>query len=115
VLGRARDANGDGNVTPDATTPANWSGMTKEVFRDRIMYERRYELLSEGEEWFDTRRRGYQYFFDNVVTPHNNNPTKDATRDFVYPTAEKNMLLPIPLAEIAGNQAISEKDQNPGY
>jgi hypothetical protein len=115
VLARARDANGDGNATPDATHPANWSGMTKDVFRERIMYERRYELLSEGEEWFDTRRRGYQYFLDNVITLHNNNPTFDATRDLKYPTAEKNMLLPIPLSEMSGNQAVTPADQNPGY
>ncbi len=113
VLTRARDENGDG--VSDSTTPANWSGMTKEDFRSRIMFERRYELLSEGEEWFDTRRRGYDFLLNNVILPHNNNPTFDVDKDFKYPDDKKNLLLPIPLAELSGNQAIGPEDQNPGY
>jgi starch-binding outer membrane protein, SusD/RagB family len=113
VLTRARDANGDG--TPDAMSPANWTGMTKEVFRNRIMLERRYELLSEGEDWFDTRRRGYDYFTTNVVRLHNNNKTIDKTRDVTYPENTRNMLFPIPLTEISGNQQVNPADQNPGY
>jgi hypothetical protein len=113
VLTRARDANGDG--TPDATSPANWANMTKEVFRNRIMQERRYELLSEGEDWFDTRRRGYDFFTTNVVKLHNNHKTFDKTKDFVYPENTRNMLFPIPLSEISGNQLVNPSDQNPGY
>jgi len=114
VLSRARDKNGDG-IANDATTPANWTGMTKDEFRNRIMWERRYELISEGEDWFDTRRRGYEFFLNTVVKPHNSNPTFDTTKDFKYPESTKNMLLPIPLTEISGNQAIGPEDQNPGY
>ena len=113
LLQRARDVDGDG--MSDSVEPADWSGMTQDEFRNSIMQERIFELLSEGQEWFDTRRRGYQFFLDNVVTPHNNHPTFDPTTDFVYPTDEKNMLLPIPLAEISGNQLITNEDQNPGY
>ncbi len=113
VLLRARDTDGDG--TGDALQPADWGSMSKEEFRSRIMKERRYELLSEGQEWFDTRRRGYQYFLDEVVEPHNSHPNNDPNTDFIYPSDEKNMLLPIPLVEIAGNQSISVADQNPGY
>lgn len=113
LLARARDIDGDG--MSDSVEPADWTAMTQDEFRNRIMKERFYELLSEGQEWFDTRRRGYQFFLDNVVTPHNNHPTLDSSTDFIYPTDEKNMLLPIPLAEISGNQSITNEDQNPGY
>ncbi len=113
LLARARDIDGDG--MSDSVEPADWSGMSQEDFRNKIMQERLFELLSEGQEWFDTRRRGYQFFLDNVITPHNNHPTLDPTTDFIYPTDEKNMLLPIPLAEISGNQSVTVEDQNPGY
>lgn len=113
VLARARDTNGDG--ISDAAQPADWSGLTQEAFRLRIMRERQYELLSEGQEWFDTRRRGYQYFLDEVVEIHNNHPTFQKATDFVYPESKKNMLLPLPLTEISGNQAITPAEQNPGY
>ena len=113
VLARARDIDGDG--ISDSVEPADWSGMTQEDFRSSIMQERIFELLSEGQEWFDTRRRGYQFLLDNVITPHNSHSTFDSTTDFVYPTDEKNMLLPIPLSEISGNQLITNEDQNPGY
>ena len=110
VLTRARNS-----ATPASSTPANWSGLTQDQFRSRIMYERRYELLSEGDEWFDTRRRGHEFFINTVVTPHNTNPTLDKSRDFMYPTDTKNMLMPIPISEISGNHAIDVSDQNPGY
>ena len=111
VLLRARNS-----VTPAATMPADWSGMSQDVFRDRIMKERRYELFSEGQDWFDARRRGYQYFLDYIITTHNNHPTINVgNNDYVYPSDMKNMLLPIPQTEIGNNPNISETDQNPGY
>lgn len=111
VLARARTS-----VSPAAVQPADWSGMTQDEFRIRIMRERQYELLSEGQEWFDTRRRGYQFFINNVVIPHNNfthNTTSGV--DYVYPISVKNMLLPIPSRELETNQALTPADQNPGY
>jgi len=113
VLTRARDTNGDG--VEDTASPANWTNFSQEEFRSRILDERRFELLSEGQEWFDTRRRGYDYFLNEVVNEHNNHSTFDSTTDYEYPTAEKNMLLPIPLDEISGNTEVSPSDQNPGY
>ena len=110
VLQRARNS-GDENTTE----PADWSGMTKEEFRSRILKERRYELLAEGQAWFDTRRRGYDYFLEEVVEKHNNHPTFDPNTDYVYPISVKNMLLPIPNSELSGNQKITQADQNPGY
>ena len=113
VLERARDIDGDG--ISDSVEPADWTALSQDDFRDRILRERQYELLSEGHEWFDTRRRGYEYFLQEVVELHNAHPTFDPSSDFVYPISVKNMLLPIPLTEISGNQLISPGDQNPGY
>ena len=111
VLSRARNS-----VSPASTIPADWSGLSQADFRDRIMQERKYELFSEGQDWFDARRRGYQYFLDKVINVHNNHPTINVgNNDFIYPSDVKNMLLPIPQTEIGNNPNISETDQNPGY
>jgi hypothetical protein len=78
------------------------------------MRERQFELLGEGHAWYDTRRRGYEYFLEEVVETHNNQPNP-GNRDYIYPVIVKNMLMPIPSNEINSNQAISQADQNPGY
>jgi hypothetical protein len=113
VLARARDINGDG--VDDNSQPANWLGMTQDEFRLRIMQERLYELRAEGGEWFEARRRGYNYFLEHVIRKHNNSSSFDPVRDFAYPEDPKNMLLPIPAVEINSNQLIGPQDQNPGY
>lgn len=110
LLARAR--NTESGTT---TEPADWSGMSPDQFRTRIMRERQYEMLAEGQQWTDTRRRGYEYFLDEVVELHNSTPTLDSNKDFIYPISIKNMLLPIPSGELSTNQAMSPADQNPGY
>lgn len=111
VLARARNT-----VTPAAVQPADWSGMTKDQFRDRIMQERKFELLSEGQDWFDARRRGFQYFLNKTILPHNTHPKLSVGNlDYMYPTSEKNMLLPIPQTELTSNPYMDLQDQNPGY
>jgi len=113
VLARARDINGDGSVI--AADPADWSGMTQDEFRTRIMLERRYELLGECHLWYDVRRRGQQYFFD-FLTAHNTYPKlKLNSGDVIYPVDARLLLLPIPAKEINANTMISQADQNPGY
>lgn len=112
VLTRARDRNGDGTVI--ASTPANWSGMTQDVFRDRIMRERRYELIGECHLWFDVRRRGTDAFFA-FLNEHNTHPNLNTSYDIIYPLNERLMLLPIPDKEINANSMINPSDQNPGY
>lgn len=119
VLARARNS-----AEPAAEQPADWSGMTKEEFRHRIMYERFYELLGEETEYFDMRRRGYQFMLD-YWTAHNNHPancqnpssTKYKENWFVCTTemAQRAMLLPFPTLEINSNNAITDENQNPGY
>lgn len=110
VLLRARNS-----VAPAAVQPADWSGMDQMTFRSRIMRERQYELLAEGQDWFDTRRRGYQFLLDDVLNKHNNHIPFATGFDFVYPIGSKNMLLPIPSDELNANHALSVNDQNPGY
>lgn len=113
VMQRARDIDGDG--VSDSTYPEDYAGLSQDEFRDKIMIERLFELLSEGQEWFDTRRRGYDFLKTEIIEPHNTNPTFDPTKDFMYPDDEKNLLLPLPLTELSGNQLIDADDQNPGY
>lgn len=111
VLTRARNSS-----SPVAAQPANWSSLTQNQFRDRIMKERQYELLSEGQDWFDARRRGFQYFLNNTIIPHNTHTTINVGNlDYLYPTTERAMLLPILNREIANNNNMSPEDQNPGY
>jgi len=112
VLTRARDKNGDGTVI--ATTPASWSGMTQNDFRDRIMLERRFELIGECHLWYDVRRRGEAELF-KLLTEHNTNPNFNPSFDVTYPLASRLMLFPIPATEINANTMISPADQNPGY
>ncbi|MGE5520892.1 MAG: RagB/SusD family nutrient uptake outer membrane protein, partial [Candidatus Dadabacteria bacterium] len=61
VMNRARDANGNGTIDAMETVPADWSGMDQATFRDRIMLERRIELVGEFHEFYDVRRRGESY------------------------------------------------------
>lgn len=111
VLERARNLGGGAG----AVEPANFADLSREDFRSRVRLERLFELLGEGHAWFDTRRFGYDYLRETIITPHNDNPTFDATKDFVYPDDPKNLLLPIPQTELAGNSAIDVSNQNPGY
>jgi starch-binding outer membrane protein, SusD/RagB family len=113
VLLRARNS-----VTPAAATPADWSGMTQDQFRDRIMRERRYELIGECHLWHDVRRRGaagLKAFF----IEHNTHPTFNVAADKLYPiddaSVTKLLLMPIPEKEINTNPLINPQDQNPGY
>lgn len=113
VLARARNSS-----TPAAATPADWSGMTQDQFRDRIMRERRYELIGECHLYHDVRRRGAAYLTAFFVE-HNTHPTFNATADKTYPvdaaSVNKLLLMPIPDKEINTNPMIGPTGQNPGY
>ncbi|MBB6462376.1 RagB/SusD family nutrient uptake outer membrane protein [Flammeovirga kamogawensis] len=112
VVTRARNSTGG-----DGSVPANWSGFSQDEFRMRIMREYQYELLGEGGEWFRNRRRGLDYFKNEVVNIHNERIKLDGNEgvDVHYDDAEKAMLQPIPLSEINTNLMITVDDQNPGY
>jgi starch-binding outer membrane protein, SusD/RagB family len=113
VLFRARNS-----VAPAATTPADWSGLTQDQFRDRIMRERRYELIGECHLWHDVRRRG-EAGLKAFFIEHNTHPTFNVAADKIYPTddnsVKKLMLIPIPEKEINTNPLINPADQNFGY
>lgn len=85
-----------------------YSGLSQSDFTDRIMKEYRYELLGEGEDAHNNRRRGYDYFMDNVILPHNNNPSLNfASLDLTLSEdPEQVMFLPIPVREINTNELI---------
>ena len=40
-------------------------------FRDAIMREYRYELIGEGEDAHNNRRRGFDYFLEKTINKHN--------------------------------------------
>lgn len=108
VLKRARTT-----ATGTTLQPADWDATsvpTQEEFRYRIMKERQYELNGEGHEWFDMRRRGLDYF-QNEIDHHNaavNFYSSEGNKDFIFSNIETQMTLPIPLAELSGNNLINE-------
>lgn len=118
VLHRARDKNGNGTIESTETSPADWSGMSQGTFRERIMLERRIELIGEVHEFYDTRRRGEAYLM-NYFQQHNSHPLFNATNDYLLPTdatsIKRLMLMPIPSDEINSNSLIPQSDQNFGY
>lgn len=80
----------------------------QDAFRDAIMKEYRFELLGEGQDWFNNRRRGYDFFRTNVIVPHNTAPTFKASVDVtLLDNDESVMLLPYPSSEINANQEIN--------
>ena len=107
VLARARATEG-GTVEP-----ADWAGLSQDDFRTAIMKEYTFELLAEGQDFFNGHRRGYDFFKTNYIDVHN--ARNDKGFDIVYPDNDKAMLLPIPSVEIDTNQEINGSDQNPGY
>lgn len=119
VLERARNS-----VTGGALIPADWAGLTKEEFRKAIMLEYRYELLGEGHDWYNMKRRGWEYFKTNVVDFHNNYTapkkydwTKKGDVQFGANLTDQSrlMLMPIPASEMTANPNITPANQNPGY
>ena len=112
VLDRARNS-----ADEASEQPADWTGLTQEQFRAAIMAEYNFELLGEGHDWFNVRRRGYDYFKVNVIDAHNNTAAYDFTksRDVELPDNERTMLFPIPATEITSNPSVTAADQNIGY
>jgi tetratricopeptide (TPR) repeat protein len=118
VMNRARDANGNGTIEATETAPSDWSGMSQSTFRDRIMLERRIELVGEFHEFYDVRRRGEAYLLA-YFQHHNSHPLFNATNDWLFPTdansIKRAMLMPIPSDEMNYNHLITPADQNYGY
>ncbi len=80
----------------------------QEAFRNAIMKEYQFELFFEGQDWFNNRRRGYTYFLDNIVTPHNTAPKFKSNVDVTLDDNEATiMYLPFPQSEIDANELIN--------
>lgn len=91
------------NLTPHS----GYTG-SREAFRNSIMKEYQYELLGEAHEWFNNRRRGYQYFLDNVIIPHNTASTFKNNIDVTHEDDESIVMqMPIPQDEINTNQELN--------
>lgn len=103
VLDRAR-SNGKG------TYPLSWDITkipTKEDFRKKIAWERMYELIGEGHEFFEARRRGKDFLVNEFISVHNNfNDPVLAPAYRTKETGDEIMHLVIPLSESSNNNSI---------
>lgn len=80
----------------------------QDSFREAVMEEYAYELLSEGHDWYNNRRRGYTWFKNHTIDPHNNYANFSAKYDVTLETDENIvMFLPIPSNEINTNDEIN--------
>ena len=129
VLDRARTSGAAGTIYPKAQT-----ALPKDAMRDRIFFERMFELAGEPTMFEDVRRRGTTYL-RKVLDIHNNsngiqyrtnyevaNKVGGLFRDHIINNGtltedflKKNLLLPIPADEINRNDNINQVDQNFGY
>ena len=83
-------------------------------FRDAIMTEYRFELLGEGEDAHNNRRRGFDYFLTHTINKHNNTinsniaPFSDNLNVDIELSTDPSqvMQLPIPLTEVNSNDLI---------
>lgn len=90
------------------TPQAGYLG-SQDDFRKAIMNEYRYELIGEGEDSHNNKRRGFDYFLNNTILKHNtnSNPGFKASVDILLSTDPVGgMTLPIPQSEINTNQLI---------
>jgi hypothetical protein len=97
LINQVRDRAGLGPI--DATTPG--------TFIDKVQHERRVELAFEGHRWHDLLRLPPSEVIDIMST--------QLTTQFARPVslASKNLLYPIPIAEIQTSNGIIT--QNDGY
>ncbi|WP_281613074.1 RagB/SusD family nutrient uptake outer membrane protein [Flammeovirga sp. SubArs3] len=110
VLERARNSAETPSFEPEGV-----NGLSQVELRERIYNEREFELIGEGEDWYEARRRGFAFFTSHVIEPHNNFIYFNENIDVLFNTTRKGMLLPIPLNEITNNQKMTSADQNFGY
>jgi hypothetical protein len=129
VLTRARTS------VVGATYPRVQSALSQSEMRDKIFFERMFEMAGEPNMFEEIRRRGTTYL-KKVLDLHNNNKnilfrynlevtngvTSGQFRDYIYNNGaitedflKKNLFLPIPLGEINSNEKVAPEDQNFGY
>ena len=80
---------------------------SQDEFRNAVMYEYRFEVLGEGEDAHNNRRRGFDYFLNNTILFHNYNPLHNPAVDLTLSEDESQVMnLLIPLVEINSNNLI---------
>ena len=112
-LNRTDEANTYVNQVRQRAGVANWTSMTQEQFRTKIMDERMRELFGENWRRFDLIRTGK---WEELVTKRNKWCERSvANGSFV----KSNMILPIPQTELNQNTQMRKEDgsmdQNEGY
>ena len=112
VMARAR-AGGISNGNTPSEFPEDFSGLSQDQFRTRILDERRLEFAYEMKRWYDIARRKLG---DEVFGP-NGLESEVSTESGVGPGPKsfdpaKDYLFPIPQSEIIINPNLT---QNPGY
>ena len=86
---------------------AGYSG-GQDSFRTAIMKEYQFELMGEGHDWFNNRRRGYNYFLNTIIIPHNTAASFNNSVDVTHDTDETMVMsIPMAVAEINANYEIS--------
>jgi len=86
---------------------AGYSG-GQDSFRTAIMKEYQFELMGEGHDWFNNRRRGYNYFLNTIIIPHNTAASFNNSVDVTHDTDETMVMsIPMAVAEINANNEIS--------
>ena len=86
---------------------AGYSG-GQDSFRTAIMKEYQFELMGEGHDWFNNRRRGYTYFLNTIIIPHNTAASFNNSVDVTHDTDETMVMsIPMAVAEINANYEIS--------
>ena len=81
---------------------------SKDDFRDAVMREYKYELIGEGEDAHNNRRRGFEYFKTHFILPHNSYSKFANNVDLTLSTTESEvMILPFPQTEINFNDLIN--------
>jgi len=72
------------------------------------MKEYQFELMGEGHDWFNNRRRGYNYFLNTIIIPHNTAASFNDSVDVTHDTDETMVMsIPMSVAEINANNEIS--------
>jgi len=89
------------------TPQVGYSG-GQDSFRTAIMKEYQFELIGEGHDWFNNRRRGYNYFLNTIINPHNTAASFKGSVDVKHVIDETIVMsIPIAVAEINANNEIS--------
>lgn len=114
------------SVVPESSQP-KWETdrfSTKEELVAAVMWERVYEMYGEGHEWFDTHRRGVNWFLTNIIRPFNESLQQKEQQEmrvwygetFLFPEdpdeIRKGLFNAFPENELIYNTALDVQDQN---